>query len=57
MNYGELKKLIKKNGCKFYKEGKRHEKWINPKTGEIFPVERHNQEEVAEGTLQSIQKA
>lgn len=57
MNYGELKRMISKSGCKFYKEGKRHEKWINPQTGEIFPIGRHDREEVADGTLQSILKA
>lgn len=57
MNYGELKRILKKNGCYFVAEGKRHEKWYSPITGETFPVSRHNQEEAAYGTLKSILRA
>ena len=42
MNYGEVKRLLKKNGCYFVEEGGRHEKWFSPITGETFPVSRHN---------------
>lgn len=57
MNYNELKKLLKKSGCRLEREGKRHEIWLNPKTGETFPVGRHGTEEVATGTLKSILSA
>lgn len=57
MNYGELKKLLKKNGCNFRKEGKRHEIWHSTKTGESFPVGRHSGQEVPSGTLKNILKA
>ncbi len=55
MKYSELKKLLKKNGCFLHHNGKRHEIWINPKTGKQFPIGRHNSgQEVAKGTLDSI---
>lgn len=57
MNYGEVKRLLKKHGCSFVAEGGRHEKWYSPITGETFPVSRHNQEEAARGTLKSILRA
>ena len=57
MNYSEVKRLLKKNGCYFIEEGGRHEKWFSPITGETFPVSRHNQEEAARSTLKSILKA
>jgi len=54
MTYGELKKLLKKSGCFFHHQGSRHEIWKNPKTGDEFPVGRHNTQEVPKGTLNSI---
>lgn len=54
MNYGELKRLLKKSGCQLKREGKRHEIWYSSITKESFPVGRHNREEVASGTLKSI---
>lgn len=57
MTYGEIKRQLKKIGCYLVREGKRHELWYSPKTGETFPVGRHNAEEVKNGTEQSIRKA
>ena len=57
MNYGELKRLLKKNGCQLKREGKRHEIWYSPKTQESFSVGRHEQQEVPNGTLNSILQA
>ena len=54
MNYGELKRKLKQGGCYLEKEGKKHELWFSPITGKSFPVGRHNQQEVASGTLKSI---
>lgn len=51
MTYSELKKLLKKNGCYLDHEGKRHEIWYSPITGEHFPLGRHKTEEVKNGTL------
>ncbi|MGN0193859.1 MAG: type II toxin-antitoxin system HicA family toxin [Pseudoramibacter sp.] len=56
MRYGELKKILRKNGCEKIAEGKRHEKWKSDITGKVFPVSRHDREEVPTGTLNNILK-
>lgn len=56
MTYSELKKLLKKNGCKLKYEGSNHEMWYSPKTKKSFTVGRHKTQEVATGTLKSIKK-
>ena len=56
MKYGELKRKLRKAGCQFYREGGRHEIWINPKTGVTFALSRHDHEEEATGTLNRILK-
>jgi len=57
MTYGELKRLLKKSGSNIRHQGSRHEIWENPKTGEQFPVGRHDTKEVPKGTLDSIKKS
>ena len=57
MTYSELKKQLIKNGCYLFREGANHEIWLNPKTGEKFPVGRHGNEDVKTGTLNNILKA
>lgn len=57
MRYGELKRLLRKNGCHKDHEGKRHEIWYSPITDKQFEVGRHDNEEVKTGTLYSILKA
>lgn len=57
MKYSELKKELRKNGCRKVREGGNHEKWYSPISGEEFPVGRHNGQEVPFGTLQNILKA
>lgn len=54
MKYSELKKLLKKDGCIFRYEGKRHEMWFSPKTGNEFPVGRHNSQGVAPELLKRL---
>ena len=56
MTYSELKKILKKNGCKLEREGTNHEMWYSPKTQKHFTVGRHKTQEVAAGTLRSIKK-
>jgi len=46
MTFGELKRELAKNGCRFHHEGGNHEMWVNPKTGKLFPVGRHNSKEI-----------
>lgn len=57
MNYGELKRMLRKAGCQKQREGTRHEIWYSPTTGQKFTVGRHDREEVASGTLKSIKTA
>ena len=57
VNQGELKRLLKKNGCSKLREGKRHEIWYSSVTGMKFEVGRHDKEEVPTGTLKKIRKA
>ena len=56
MTYGELKRLLKKNGCYFLRDGGNHEIWFSPATGKKFQVARHTKQDVPTGTLQSIKK-
>lgn len=57
LRYNELKRELKKAGCRLDHEGGNHEIWYSPITGEFFPVSRHNAEEVRSGTLKSIKRA
>jgi predicted RNA binding protein YcfA (HicA-like mRNA interferase family) len=56
MKYSELIKLLKKNNCKFFKSGTRHDIWISNNTGKTFTVPRHKGQEVPDGTLNNIMK-
>jgi len=56
MKYSELKRLLRKNGCRFDHEGTRHEMWYSPITGLYFPVGRHDKKDCPKGTLDSILK-
>jgi predicted RNA binding protein YcfA (HicA-like mRNA interferase family) len=41
MKEGELLKILKKQGCTFIKHGKKHDKYIQPRTGKTEQVPRH----------------
>lgn len=56
MTFGELKRKLKKLGCYKLREGTRHEMWFSPITGKQFPIGRHDTQEVASGTLNSIKR-
>ncbi len=56
MKYSELKKILKKNGCTIHHEGANHEIWYSPKSGKTFPVGRHNNKDVVNGTYRAIMK-
>ena len=56
MRYSELKKELKKIGCRLQREGGNHEIWYSPVTDRVFPVSRHDGEEIPRGTLNSIKK-
>jgi predicted RNA binding protein YcfA (HicA-like mRNA interferase family) len=56
VKYSELEKKLKKAGCSFYRNGKRHPIWFRPITGKYFELSRHGSEEVKLGTLMRIIK-
>lgn len=54
MKYSEVERKLKKAGCYFVRDGKKHPIWFSPITGKEFQTSRHKSEEVRFGTLQSI---
>ena len=55
MTWGELKRKLKKNKCKFDSHGKKHDVWLS-KDGVELQIGRHDSQEVAKCTLESILK-
>jgi len=55
MKVSEFKRELRRLGC-YPVGGGRHEHWLNPKTGAVAPVSRHNSQEIKTGTRQSILK-
>ncbi|MDR0196703.1 MAG: type II toxin-antitoxin system HicA family toxin [Oscillospiraceae bacterium] len=56
MKASELTRLAKKNGCRIKRHGAEHDIWINPKTGNTARIPRHQNKEVATGTVQNIMR-
>ncbi|MBR0301027.1 MAG: type II toxin-antitoxin system HicA family toxin [Bacteroidales bacterium] len=56
MRYSELKRILRKNNCYVIRQGASHKIWFSPKTRRLFPVSRHDSEEVYSGTLKQIIK-
>ena len=56
MKYSELERKLKKAGCSFAKNGKKHPIWYSPITGNYFELSHHKSEEAKYGTLKSISK-
>lgn len=56
MKYSELERKLKKAGCYFVRDGKKHPIWYSPLTDKEFQTSHHKSEEVKFGTLQSILK-
>jgi len=54
MKYSELERKLKKAGCYFVRDGKKHPIWYSPATDKEFQTSHHKSEEVKFGTLQSI---
>lgn len=55
MKRSELEKRLRDAGCVLSRHGKKHDKWLNPATGEAEYMPRHASE-VATGTAQKILK-
>lgn len=56
MKTSEFLRQAKKIGCYFVEHGKEHDLWFSPVTGKYFRVPRHPSQEIAKGTLRSMQK-
>jgi predicted RNA binding protein YcfA (HicA-like mRNA interferase family) len=54
MTYNELEKKLKKAGCTWVRNVKRHPIWFSPITGKQVELSYHGSREVALGTLKSI---
>jgi predicted RNA binding protein YcfA (HicA-like mRNA interferase family) len=54
MKYSELERKLKKAGCYYVRDGKKHPIWYSPLTEKEFQTSHHKSEEVKFGTLQSI---
>lgn len=57
MKTSEIKKLLAKAGCYKLRDGKRHEIWFSPITGNNVIVGRHDTKDVPVGTADNILKA
>jgi predicted RNA binding protein YcfA (HicA-like mRNA interferase family) len=56
MKYSEIERKVKKAGCYYVRDGKKHPIWYSPITGKEFDMSHHKSEEVKFGTLKSISK-
>lgn len=54
MKYSEVERKLKKAGCYYVRDGRKHPIWYSPITGKEFQTSHHKSEEVKFGTLQSI---
>jgi mRNA interferase HicA len=54
MKYSELERKLKKEGCHWIRNGKKHPWWFSPITGKEFQTGHHKSEEVKFGTLKQI---
>jgi predicted RNA binding protein YcfA (HicA-like mRNA interferase family) len=56
MKKNELTRKLINAGCRFIRNGTRHEVWYSPLTCNEFTIPRHQAKEVATGTLKMIKK-
>ena len=56
MKVSELTKMAKKHGCYIKRNGSEHDIWINPQTGNTASIPRHQNKEIATGTVHTILK-
>lgn len=56
MRFSELKQEFAAAGCYDTGRGKRHAHWFSPLTGQIFPMSRHDGEEVKKGMEMKLRK-
>ena len=56
MKVNEKKRQLRLAGCYKVREGANHEVWFSPKTGNQFPISRHDNKELPTGTAKIIDK-
>lgn len=56
MKYSEIERKLKKSGCYWVKDGKKHPIWYSPITKKEFQLSHHKSQEAKLGTLKSISK-
>ncbi|MCR4622656.1 MAG: type II toxin-antitoxin system HicA family toxin [Clostridiales bacterium] len=56
MKVSELKRILRAGGCYHVKDGKEHEMWISPITGNKLRIPRHDSKELPTGTKDRILK-
>ncbi|MEM1353782.1 MAG: type II toxin-antitoxin system HicA family toxin [Planctomycetota bacterium] len=49
MKRRDLEKHLKKHGCYPHREGKEHQVWVNPETGQKAPMSRQRELKTAMG--------
>lgn len=57
MRVNEVKQMLRKNDCYFYRQGSRHGTWTSRRTGKKFQIPRHGTQEAPTGTLKSIKES
>lgn len=56
MKYSEIEKKLKKAGCYWSRDSKKHPWWYSPITGLEFQLSHHKSQEAKKGTMKSISK-
>ena len=56
MKVSEFVRQLKKQGIVFEEHGKKHDKYVNPQTGQSARLPRHQSQEIRTGTKEQILK-
>jgi hypothetical protein len=56
MKYSEAERKLKKAGCYYVRDGKKHPIWFSPITEKEFDMSHHKSEEIKMGTKECISK-
>jgi predicted RNA binding protein YcfA (HicA-like mRNA interferase family) len=56
MKVSEFVRQLKKQGINFEEHGKKHDKYVNPETGQSARIPRHQSQEIRTGTREQILK-
>ena len=56
MTWGEVERKLRKAGCKFVGQDKKHAVYYSPMTGKESQIPRHSSKEAATGTVEKVFK-